>query len=710
MTADREQTPILRLMALFILLVAVLLDQGLFSSIAQARTRGISVTARTSDGAVKSVRLYSGYHALVVGCGKYRSGWPRLPNPVKDAREVAKQLRRMGWKVDLLEDPDWSTLRRALNRLIVGPGKEPEKAILFWYSGHGHTLKEAGGRELGYIVPVDAPDPDRDELGFMEHAISMRQLETVAKRMQARHSLMLFDSCFSGAIFQAVRAKPTPFIEDKISKPVRQFITAGNEDEEVPDRSVFKEVFLQAITDGYGDRNKDGFVTGLELGDYLQEQVINYSREAQHPQFGKINDPKLDKGDFVIQLASSGAVVDQPTKRQAEPTLSVESNVTGAKVYVDGRLVGRTDLSGVKVSAGEHRIRVEKDGYETYNKRIRFRAGRNQSLTAYLDVIAPQAASLYVDTVPEGATVRILNIGPKFRQGMDLAPGRYHVKVSARGFETNKTWVTLAAGEDRTISVRLHEAAVAESSARQKDRIINSLGMEFVYIEPGTFTMGSPPSEAWRDGTENQHRVTLTRGFYMQTTETTKGQWKATMGGYPKDLTIWDPCGDDCPVREVAWDEVQEFIAKLNHQEDGFNYRLPTEAEWEYAVRAGSTTQYGHGDGVDDLGEYAWYEANSDGKVHPVARKRPNAWGLYDMQGNVKEFCQDVYNHLPTEPVIDPVEVNPYRKTTSGYRVVRGGNYSAAAIHLRSASRASVNIDSTYFHSAGVGFRLVMTD
>lgn len=131
---------------------------------------GVQVKARTADGGTKVLPLYSGYHALVVGCGAYREGWPRLPNPAQDAREVSEMLEQMGWDVDLLLDPDWASLRKALNSLITGPGRDKDKAVLVWFSGHGHTLAEADGSRLGYIVPVDAPDPDRDEIGFMERA------------------------------------------------------------------------------------------------------------------------------------------------------------------------------------------------------------------------------------------------------------------------------------------------------------------------------------------------------------------------------------------------------------------------------------------------------------------------------------------------------------------------------------------------------------
>lgn len=265
-------------------------------------TRGISVKAKTKQGAAKNIALYSGYHALIIGCGDYSKGWPYLPNPVADAREISVALKKLGFKVDLVENPDGARLRNSLNRLIGGSGKDKEKGILIWYSGHGHTLAEADGSKLGYLVPINAPNPDRDEIGFMNTAVSMRDIETVARRIHSKHVLMIFDSCFSGSVFETTRALPSPYIMEIVAEPVRQFITAGTENEEVPDRSIFKDVFLSGIQKGHADTNSDSYVTGQELGAYLQEHVVNYTNKNQHPQYGKINSPKLDKGDFVFVL------------------------------------------------------------------------------------------------------------------------------------------------------------------------------------------------------------------------------------------------------------------------------------------------------------------------------------------------------------------------------------------------------------------------
>jgi len=222
----------------------------------------------------------------------------------------------------------------------------------------------------------------------------------------------------------------------------------------------------------------------------------------------------------------------------------------------------------------------------------------------------------------------------------------------------------------------------------------NSIGMTFVYIEPGTFTMGSPTSEPGRYDDETQHQVTLTKGFYMQTTEVTQGQWKAVMEDNP---SIFGSCGDNCPVEEVSWDDVQEFITTLNQKEKTDQYRLPTEAEWEYAARAGTTTTYSFGNDSSQLSKYGnfcdskcTYSHKDDSQsdqypnTAPVKSYSPNAWGLYDIHGNVWEWCQDWYDaDYPSGSLTDPVGPG-----SGSYRVFRGGCWNNRARYCRSAERA----------------------
>ncbi len=234
------------------------------------------------------------------------------------------------------------------------------------------------------------------------------------------------------------------------------------------------------------------------------------------------------------------------------------------------------------------------------------------------------------------------------------------------------------------------------------DTLTNSLGMDFVYIEPGTFMMGSPTDEPSRDSDETQHQVTLTKRFYMQTTEVTQGQWTAVMGSNP---SYFSSCGDNCPVEQVSWNDAQDFIMALNAMGEGA-YRLPTEAEWEYAARAGSTTALANGgitelycDHDPNLDAMGWYCGNAGGTPHPVAQKQPNAWGLYDMHGNVWEWCQDRYGNYLSEAMI-----NPEGPSSGSSRVWRGAGWSSDARNCRSAVRYYLNPDVRYNN---LGFRLV---
>ena len=241
-------------------------------------------------------------------------------------------------------------------------------------------------------------------------------------------------------------------------------------------------------------------------------------------------------------------------------------------------------------------------------------------------------------------------------------------------------------------------------SPEKGETFTNSIGINFVYIPSGTFTMGSPTDELGRNLDEIQHQVTITKGFYMQTTEVTQGQWKAVMDNNP---SYFLNCGDDCPVENVSWYDVQEFIRRLNNLDGTKKYRLPSEAEWEYACRAGSKTSLANGNIKEgnccydsNLDAMGWYVSNSDGGTHPVARKKPNDWGLYDMHGNVWEWCQDWERKYPFINVTDAT--GPQR---GWFKIRRGGGWNEYPRFCRSAYRSRFNPDEVDSH---IGFRLVM--
>lgn len=208
--------------------------------------------------------------------------------------------------------------------------------------------------------------------------------------------------------------------------------------------------------------------------------------------------------------------------------------------------------------------------------------------------------------------------------------------------------------------------------------------MRFALIPAGSFDMGSDASFDMQP----VHRVTISRPFEIQTTEVTQAQWRAVMGSDPSHFP-----GDDRPVESISWQEAQEFIRRLNQLDRGKSYRLPTEAEWEYACRAGSTER-----GWADLDDVAWWHRNSDEQTHPVGLKRANAWGLYDMIGNVWEYTADWKDSYPKAPVTDPT--GPEH---GYYKVSRGGSWFDVGPAANAAFRASPDPTS---RGNSQGFRL----
>ena len=290
---------------------------------------------------------------------------------------------------------------------------------------------------------------------------------------------------------------------------------------------------------------------------------------------------------------------------------------------------------------------------------------------------------------------------PGVSSGAMAALRRGMAKTRAERFESCAEFVDALAGENEAgtaatgpkepaVRVAKEEAQRARRSGPSagESKIITLPGgaaMEMVWCPPGKFMMGSPEEEEGRDNDETQHRVTLTKGFWMARTPVTQKQWKSVMGNNPSEFK-----GDDLPVECVSWNDCQEFCKKA-----GLGLRLPTEAEWEYACRAGSTGPYA---GTGELEDMGWYDYNSGYETHPVGRKSPNAWGFCDMHGNVCEWCTDWYqDDLGSAAVTDPTG-----PATGGNRVLRGGSWCNSARICRSAFRFSGD---PALRSSSSGFR-----
>ena len=254
------------------------------------------------------------------------------------------------------------------------------------------------------------------------------------------------------------------------------------------------------------------------------------------------------------------------------------------------------------------------------------------------------------------------------------------------------------------------EVAVGSAQAPGQEWVDPAVGMRFRYVPAGKFTVGSPESETGREIDELRHEVALTRGYFIGETEVTQAQWRAVMDDNPSRIST---CGDSCPVEAITWLEAVEFVNALSrkasltecYQVSGESvtfvglsctgYRLPTEAEWEHAAVAAGPGPYA---GSDNLDAVAWFEANSAGSTHPAGEKQANAWGIFDMSGNVGEWVWDWYDDYPSLLVTDPLG-----PTTGTQRVVRGGNWRFVESRCRVADRGKLKPD---HRLANLGLRL----
>jgi formylglycine-generating enzyme required for sulfatase activity len=285
--------------------------------------------------------------------------------------------------------------------------------------------------------------------------------------------------------------------------------------------------------------------------------------------------------------------------------------------------------------------------------------------------------------------------GTNFGNPLNAVTGDVGKNLNA-GNNKQITWNVLADMEKLTGSRIVFEV---------RARTTSDLGIEMVFVKGGTFNMGSNNGG---DDEEPAHMVRL-HDFYMGKYEVTQKQWREVMGA---STTLSDPAYfkncDNCPVEQVSWNDVREFIKKLNQKTDK-TYRLPTEAEWEYAAGGGSSTQFGGRSGggykysgSNNIDEVAWYNNNPDGKTHPVGQKKANELGIYDMSGNVWEWCADWYK---AEYYDNSPQGNPKGPTSGTTRVIRGGSWDCDSQYCRVADRSYFTPDR---RSYGLGFRLVL--
>lgn len=266
-----------------------------------ASSRGIPLKVRADDSAdapiVEEIQLYENSYALVIGIDEYTHGWPRLSMAVKDAKLVAAALKKKGFDVTLVLNAKAEELNRSFEEFFILKGEDPEARLFVWYAGHGHSE-----RGEGFLVPADAPTPAKRGR-FRLKSLALRRVGEFVRLAESKHAFAIFDSCFSGTVFESARALPPSAVTRATTLPVRQFLTSGDAGQTVSDNGTFRELFLRALNgEEKSDANGDGYVTASEMGLFLTDRITNLTQSKQTPRYGKLRDKDWDRGDFVFTL------------------------------------------------------------------------------------------------------------------------------------------------------------------------------------------------------------------------------------------------------------------------------------------------------------------------------------------------------------------------------------------------------------------------
>ena len=616
--------------------------------------------------------------ALLIGNAEYQHVRP-LQNTVADVEALAGALRELGFdEVTVEQDRGVNEMDADLKKFAESLGSRD--LAFFYFSGHG---VEVSGKN--YLLPVD----------FSESGVTIERGALAAAGVQegleekAQVLVLVLDAC-----------RNDPFGEARGTDGglARMNGAAGT---------------LIAYSTGAGNVASDN--RAGELGLYMTH-LVEELRKPGAVELGAVFDQTKDSVFYASKRAHPGRAPQNP---------AIYDNVIG-KVYLRGGpevgpAPGGGDKDPDKLVPVEGRW--EKDWRALENIKDPAMKG---VVEAYIeDYESEPDARLWVKKarVVLATLEERQNAVAAWRAARVAGARADLVAFVARFGEVAPDLAKEAEG----MLERLQEAElkVLEAGSSWK----SPKGMEFAWIPAGRFVMGSPEGEEGRDADEVQHEVRISRGFWMGKYEVTQGEWEAVMGANPSEFKA---CGARCPVESVSWEDVQEFIRRLNERESGsgYRYRLPTEAEWEYAARAGSAgatpegelrilgkrnapvldgqAWYGGNSGVSYVGGYAcsgWdakqYAAERCG-THPVGQKRANGWGLHDMLGNVREWTADRHGDYPSGSVTDP-----QGPSTGSYRVGRGGGWGSYARYVRSANRGS---GSPGGRGSDTGFRLVRTE
>ena len=414
-------------------------------------------------------------------------------------------------------------------------------------------------------------------------------------------------------------------------------------------------------------------------------------------------------GSFVV---SSGDMTPVSVSLlSAMASVSITCPTPAVSLYVDKKAVGNSPWSG-SLKEGMHLVEVRKSGYRSQQKTIQL--AQQQKLDVTFGELVAIQGNLSVNYKPFGADVYVdgKKLGQSPRVFNGLLVGNHQVEVRKDGYATDRKTISISEGQTASITGTLASNAVASSNTSGYSSSSSSMAsgsnaisipvkdgisIDMVKVEAGTFMM-SATSEMKDPYSDEKpvHQVTLTNDYYMGKYEVTQALWQAVMGSNPSNFK-----GDNLPVETVNWNDCQEFISKLNSL-TGRKFRLPTEAEWEYAARGGKKSRGYQYSGSRKISDVAWYEGNSRSKTHPVGRKQANELGIYDMSGNVWEWCSDWYGSYSSSS-----QTNPMGSDSGAKRVRRGGSWCYIARICRSSYRYG---DAPDCRGLYLGLRLALSE
>ena len=417
---------------------------------------------------------------------------------------------------------------------------------------------------------------------------------------------------------------------------------------------------------------------------------------------------KVEAGGYISKsgaftISSSDMTPINVSLVSAMATVSVTCPTPAVSLYVDKKSVGMAPWTG-SLKEGMHLIEAKKEGYRSQQRTINL--SQQQKLDMAFNELAAIQGNLSVNYKPFGADVYIdgNKVGQSPRVINGILVGNHKVEIKKDGYGTDSKTVSILEGQTASLSGVLTtntSSSVASESSLTGNTITipvkDGISIDMVRVEAGTFTMGATPEmeNPW-DYEKPAHQVTLTNDYYIGKYEVTQALWQAVMNSNPSNFK-----GENLPLEYVSWDDCQEFISKLNRI-TGKKFRLPTEAEWEYAARGGKKSKGYQYSGSNNISDVAWYEDNSGSKTHTVGSKQANELGIYDMSGNVWEWCQDWYGKYSSSS-----QINPTGATSGSRRVRRGGSLYNAAGDCRSSYRIISTPDFRYDH---LGFRLVLSE